>query len=219
MPKVNNLGGKPKASPRPKGKTKVASGTLFQFKVTLLCIEPAIWRRIQVHDCTLDKLHEHIQTAMGWTNSHLHQFFINGERFGDPDLLEDDVDGFEFVDSTRMMFSEILPKEGKRLAFNYEYDFGDGWDHEILFEGCPPVEITKKYPYCLEGEGACPPEDVGGIGGYQEFLAAIADPQHKEHTSMLRWCGGKFSPDEFDSDGATKAMMKGLPDWRSMRDV
>jgi hypothetical protein len=197
-------------------KTSKPSKTLYQFKITLLQSEPAIWRRIQVQDCTLDKLHEHIQTTMGWTNSHLHQFEINGERHGDLELLDDGFDDFECVDSTTTMVSDIVPKSGERCAFKYEYDFGDGWEHEVLFEGCPPIEKRKKYPLCLEGERACPPEDVGGVLGYQDFLAAIADPKHEEHETLIEWSGGSFSPEHFDPKKATREMKKGLPDWRTM---
>ena len=206
--------GKVKTGKQPRGKSKAATGTLYQFKVTLLESNPPIWRRIQVHDCTMDKLHEHIQTAMGWTNSHLHQFEIDGERFGDPELLDDGFEDFECVDSTVTMLSDILPESGQRFAFKYEYDFGDGWEHEILFEGCPPADKGKKYPLCVEGERACPPEDCGGVWGYADFLEAITNPKHEEHESFLEWCGGSFSPDEFDRKDATKAMKKGLPDWR-----
>jgi hypothetical protein len=206
-----------KTSRKAKGKKKPVTDVLYQFKITLWGSEPVIWRRIQVQDCTLDELHEHIQTAMGWTNSHLHQFEINGERYGDPELLDDGFEDFDCVGSTRTMLSDVLPKRGKRFVFTYEYDFGDGWEHEVLLEGRPPVEKGKKYPVCLEGERACPPEDVGGVWGYQEFLAAIADPEHEEHETFLEWCGGSFSPAEFDPVGATRRMVKGLPDWRAMQ--
>src|SRR5579871_2773011 len=105
-----------------------AAERVYQFKIMLKDSHPPIWRRIQVKDCTLDKLHEHIQTAMGWTNSHLHQFDIKGERYGDPELLDDGFADFECVDSTRTLLCEILPKTNKRFAFKYEYDFGDGWE-------------------------------------------------------------------------------------------
>lgn len=190
--------------------------TLYQFKITLLGSSPPIWRRIQVPDCTLDKLHEYIQTAMGWTNSHLHQFEIRGKRYGDPALLDDGFEEFDGIDSTKTMISEIMPQRSKRFAFSYEYDFGDGWEHQIAFEGCPDPAEGKRYPLCLEGEQACPPEDVGGVWGYQDFLAAIADPQHEEHETYLDWCGGSFSREKFDPQQATTAMKKGLPDWRSM---
>jgi hypothetical protein len=207
----------PKLTKQPKSKAKVASNTLYQFKITLLGSNPPIWRRIQVQDCTLDKLHEHIQTAMGWTNSHLHQFEIKGQRYGDPELLDDGFDDFECVDSTKTMVNEILPKTGKRFAFKYEYDFGDSWEHEIMFEGSPPVDPQSKYPVCLEGERACPPEDCGGVWGYSDLLEAIRNPKHEEHESMLEWIGGKFDPKKFDPGKTTKEMKKGLPDWRSMR--
>ena len=217
------IAGLPKPKPdRSKRKTtskpsaKAATTILFQFKVTLLGSAPTIWRRIQVQDCTLDNLHEHIQTAMGWTNSHLHQFEIRGERYGDPELLEAGFEDFECIDSTTTRVSELIPTTGKRFAFKYEYDFGDGWEHEVLFEGCPPTETGKKYPICLEGERACPPEDVGGVWGYQDFLTAIANPKHEEHESSLEWCGGSFSPNEFDPKKATGEMKKGLPDGKDM---
>lgn len=183
---------------------------LFQFKIMLLRTEPPIWRRIQVEDCTLDQLHEHIQTAMGWTNSHLHLFDIKGKQCGDSELLGD---GFEYVDSTRTLLSDLLPKDRKRLAFSYVYDFGDGWEHEVLFEGCPPLDPEAKYPLCLEGERACPPDDCCGVWGYAEFLEALGDEQHEDHEEMLEWVGGRFDSEAFDPVAATKRMKKGLPDW------
>lgn len=207
----------PKLTKKPRSKAKVASNTLFQFKITLAGSKPPIWRRIQVQDCTLDKLHEHIQTAMGWTNSHLHQFEIKGQRYGDPELLDDGFEDFDCEDSTKKIVSDILPKTGKRFAFKYEYDFGDGWEHEVMFEGRPSVDPKAKYPLCVEGERACPPEDCGGVWGYGDFLEAIRNPKHEEHESMLEWIGGKFDPEKFDLGKATKEMKKGLPDWRSMR--
>lgn len=202
---------KPKA---PKPKAKSAANTVFQFKITLAGSKPPIWRRIQVEDCTLDKLHEHIQTAMGWTNSHLHQFEIFEKRYGDPELLDDGFDDFKCIDSTRTKISDITPNAGKRFSFTYEYDFGDGWEHEILFEGSPKKESGKKYPLCLEGARACPPEDVGGIYGFYEFLEALADPKHEQHDDFMEW-GGDFDPKDFDAVETTKVMKKGLPDWRS----
>jgi len=202
---------------KPKAKTnpKADLNTVYQFKITLLGSKPPIWRRIQVEDCTLDKLHEYIQTAMGWTNSHLHEFEINGERYGDPELLDDGFDDSGCIDSTRTKISEILPKTGKRLKISYEYDFGDGWEHEILFEGSPKKELgkNKKYPLCLEGDRACPPEDVGGIYGFYEFLEALADPKHEQHDDFMEWAGD-FDPKEFNAKQATKAMKQGLPNWR-----
>jgi hypothetical protein len=100
---------------------------IYQIKIALKGIKPTIWRRIQVRDCTLDKLHERIQTAMGWTNSHLHHFQINGNLYGDPWLMDKNFDEFGYEDSTVTMLSKILPKSGKLFLFQYEYDFGDSW--------------------------------------------------------------------------------------------
>jgi hypothetical protein len=193
-----------------------ATERLYQFRITLLESQPPIWRRIQVKNCTLDKLHEHIQTAMGWTNSHLHQFEIDDERYGDPELLDDGFEDFHCIDSTVTKISEIVPKDGKRFRFLYEYDFGDGWEHEVLFEGCLRAEKGRRYPLCVEGERACPPEDVGGVWGYSEYLEALADPEHEEHDEYLEW-GGPFDAENFDAEKATKAMRRGLPDWRQYR--
>jgi hypothetical protein len=154
---------------------------------------------------------------MGWTNSHLHQFEIKGKRYGDPELLDDGFGDFVCLDSTKTKLSQILPKTGKRFAFKYEYDFGDGWQHEVVSEGKLPVDPKVKYPLCLEGERACPPEDCGGPWGYGDFLEAIRNPKHEEHESMLEWVGGAFDPEEFDSKKATKLMKKGLRDWRKSR--
>jgi pRiA4b ORF-3-like protein/uncharacterized protein DUF6933 len=190
------------------------SERLYQFKITLLESEPRIWRRIQIKNGTLDKLHEHIQTAMGWTNSHLHQFHIGDERYGDPELLQDCYfEDFLCVDSTMTKISEILPKSGERSQFVYEYDFGDDWQHEVLFEGCLRAKKGDRYPLCVEGERACPPEDVGGIRCYAEFLVALAAPEHERHDEYMEW-SGPFDSEKFDAKKATKRMRRGLPDWR-----
>jgi hypothetical protein len=180
---------------------------LFQFKITLLDIKPAIWRRIQVPDCTLVDLHEYIQAAFGWENCHLHQFESDGVRYSQPAPDGDDFD-MDFEDETGVLLSKLLPKSSRKARWIYEYDFGDGWRHEILFEGFPPSDPKAKCPVCLEGERACPPEDCGGPWGYGDYLAAIADPQHEQHEEMLDW-RGLFDPEEFDAKKATKEMRKG----------
>jgi hypothetical protein len=185
---------------------------IYQFKILLRDIKPPIWRRIQMRDCTLDKLHERIQTAMGWTNSHLHHFKIIGSRYGDPWLLDENFVEMNYKNSRDTMLSKILPKSGKRFSFEYEYDFGDSWWHEVLFEGCLRVEPGQRYPLCVEGERACPPEDVGGTSGYEEFLIVLSDPSDEQHEQFLRWIGGSFDPENFNSEKATKRMTRGLPD-------
>ena len=188
---------------------------LYQFKISLTVLRPLIWRRIQVRECTLDKLHEHIQTAMGWFNCHLHQFKINGEICGDPELLDD---GFEdcapFRDSTNLKLAKILPKNGQTITFEYKYDFGDCWMHEVVFEGCLRSQRGTRYPICLEGERACPPEDSGGVYQYGEYVEALFEPTHEEHARMLQW-RGEHDPTRFDSEKTTRRMRRGLPNLRN----
>ena len=131
---------------------------------------------------------------------------------GDPELLDDGFEDFDCVDSTVTKISDIVPKEGKQIGFVYEYDFGDGWEHEVLFEVCLPAEKSGRYPLCVEGERSCPPEDVGGVWGYTEFLEALADPKHEQHEEFKEWAG-PFDPEHFDSVKLTKKMLRGLPDW------
>lgn len=193
-----------------------AAKVVYQFKITLLHIQPDIWRRIQVSDGTLDDLHEFIQAAMGWTNSHLHQFTIDGQHYGDPALLEDDMGDNDCEDSTATRLSKLLARRKPSYRFEYEYDFGDGWEHEIVYEGPQPVKPKQKYPCCIDGARACPPEDIGGSWGYEEFLAAIRDRKHDEHDAMLEWVGGSFNSDRFSTSAATRAMRKRLPNWREL---
>ncbi|HVA46493.1 MAG TPA: plasmid pRiA4b ORF-3 family protein [Pirellulales bacterium] len=179
---------------------------IYQFKISLLEIKPAIWRRIQIHDCTLPDLHEYIQAAFGWWNYHLHQFEIAGTTYMEPDPDGDDW-GMEFEDERGILISKLLPQSGERTRWLYEYDFGDGWRHEVLFEGFPTADPKAKYPVCLEGARACPPEDCGGPWGYVDYLEAISNPKHKEHKDMLRW-RGPFDPEAFDAKKATREMRK-----------
>jgi Plasmid pRiA4b ORF-3-like protein len=182
---------------------------LYQFRITLLDIKPAIWRRIQVRDCTLTAFHEAIQGAFGWLDYHLHQFEIDGVEYSQPAPDGDDF-GLDFEDETGVLLSRMLPLPARRTRWTYEYDFGDGWRHEVLFEGCPPIDPRAEYPLCLEGERACPPEDCGGPWGYADFLAAIADPDHEQHEEMLTW-GGAFDPEAFDAEKATMGMRQRRP--------
>jgi hypothetical protein len=185
-------------APRPRKRAPDKySDLLFQFRVTLLDVHPPVWRRFQVRDCTLAFLHNVIQVVMGWENYHLHQFVIAGERYGPPAPDEFDF-GPKTKDENRLLLSSLLPKTAKRIRWIYDYDFGDGWRHEVLFEGYPALDKEQKYPLCLEGERACPPEDCGGPWGYADFLDAIKKSRHEQHEDMLKWIGEDFDPDEFD---------------------
>ncbi|MFM7150309.1 MAG: plasmid pRiA4b ORF-3 family protein [Gemmataceae bacterium] len=192
----------PKSRKRPLKKTDL----LYQFKITLLDVKPAIWRRIQVPDCNLNDLHEYIQAAFGWWNSHMHQFEIAGRTYSQPSPFGDDF-GMEFRDETDVLLSTLIPKSGGRFRWIYEYDFGDGWRHEIVFEGFPAADPKAKVPLCLEGKRACPPEDCGGPWGYADYLAIMANPKHRDYKEMLEW-NGPFDPEAFDVKKATTAMRK-----------
>jgi DNA-binding MarR family transcriptional regulator len=166
---------------------------IYQIKVMLEDSKPPIWRRILVPgNVTLGRLHDILQVAMGWTDSHLHQFIIEGAYYGEP---HPDY-GFEMRSETRARLDQIVPGEG--FKFRYEYDFGDSWLHMLVVEKILPPEPEQQYPICVKGKRACPPEDVGGIWGYESFLQAIHEADHPEHADYLDWIGGEFDPEVFD---------------------
>lgn len=170
---------------------------IHQLKVTLKHFRPPIWRRILVTgDTTLDRLHQILQAAMGWTDSHLHQFKVRGKFYG---VLNDDYLGWlEMLDEEKFNLNEIV--KGERGKFVYEYDFGDSWEHDVVVEKILPPEPGMHYPIYIKGRRACPPEDVGGVWGYAEFLDALRDPEHPEHEGYWEWVGGEFDPEYFDLD-------------------
>ncbi len=168
--------------------------TACRLKITLQGSKPPIWRRIEVPGNTsLDDLNLMIQGAMGWTNSHLHGFEIGGENYSilDPEFGADDC-----LDETKFRLQRLVPVE--KAKFTYTYDWGDGWEHLVLVEKIMPPEPGVEYPRCVAGARACPPEDVGGVWGYAEFLEAISDPKHERHEESLEWIGGEFDPEAFD---------------------
>jgi hypothetical protein len=190
-------------------KNKKPTKTIYQFKITLLDSKPKIWRRIQIPDCKLNTLHYHIQAVMGWNNSHLHHFEIKGERYGIPKHLDYDGDG-SIIDSKKILLSDLLANAGKKFAFEYTYDMGDNWEHEVLFEGVVKADPKTKYPVCVEGERACPPEDCGGVPGYEHLLEVLRDPSQEEYPDALHWVGEDFDPERFDVQLATVRMVREL---------
>jgi hypothetical protein len=186
--------------------------TVYRFKIVLRDSAPEIWRRIETQDVSLGQLHALIQTAMGWTNSHLHQFEIAGIRYTDPRFLTDDLDDFGAIDYSRLRISDLVAKYGAKLRMGYEYDFGDGWQHDVVLEEVTDPERGIRYPRCTEGARACPPEDVGGVYGFADFVEAITNPSHSEHDDYLEW-HGPFDPADFNAAKATRRMRKGLPTW------
>ena len=154
---------------------KAEGSLVYQLEVMLKEIEPPIWRRFQVPaSLTLAQFHNTLQIVMGWTDSHLHRFIINGREYGRPDYEERLADDAPIWDERRVRLAKLFPVIP--AAFLYEYDYGDGWMHVIVVEGFWTASPGVHYPRCLEGKRACPPEDVGGVGGYEELLAVLADP-------------------------------------------
>jgi hypothetical protein len=179
------------------------SAQIYQLKITLRGSKPPVWRRVLVPGkFSLYKLHQIIQIVMGWTNSHLHQFTIDGRHYSIPSS----EDWEPVIDERRHFLNQIAPREKRK--FVYEYDFGDTWEHEIVVEKILLPEAGIKYPMCINGKLACPPEDVGGIWGYDTFLKAINDPNHEEHDSYLEWIGGEFNPEEFNLDEINQALRR-----------
>ena len=175
----------------------------YQLKITLEDVKPTIWRRVVVPaDRSLAALHDVVQIALGWTHSHLHAFDIGGHRFGRPDHM----DGFDdLVDERRHMLGQLV---GPRQRFGYEYDFGDGWQHQIVVE--KELVSTDESPSvkCLDGARACPPEDCGGAYGYIDLLDAITDPKHEQHRELRDWIGGRFDAEAFDVKAVNAKLAK-----------
>jgi len=175
---------------------------VYQFKITLTGSKPSIWRRILVpSNYSFWDLHVAIQDSMGWLDYHLHMFEMKNSttnrkvEIGIPD--EDD----------KIFSRVVLPDHKEKISkyFNtnnrnarYEYDFGDSWIHTIKFEKILPASIGERYPQCIDGKMACPPEDCGGIGGYYNLLSVLSDPKNEEYDEMIEWSGGEFNPEIFD---------------------
>lgn len=173
---------------------------LYELRVVIKGIEPPVWRSIQVPEsATLHRLHQVMQVAMGWANSHLFLFHVGGKVYGEPSPEWES----EVSDATATTLREIV-SEGNP-SFLYEYDLGDSWMHEIALQRAVEAEGEER-PRCTGGARACPPEDCGGSPGYEYFLEAISDPGHEEHESMLQWIGGHFDPEAFDAAAVDRAL-------------
>lgn len=175
----------------------------YQIKITLLGCQPPIWRRLTLSsDTTLGQLHRIIQIAMGWGDAHLHLFKAdNGALYGPPDV-DDDLMKLKEEDSVTL--GEVLRKP--RESLRYEYDFGDDWAHDIVLEKSLPLVGEAPVPTCEKAVGACPPEDVGGPGGYAHLLEVLQDSSDPEYQPMLDWLGD----DAFDPEGVNLEEMNEL---------
>jgi Plasmid pRiA4b ORF-3-like protein len=177
-----------------------ASGRVYQLHIALRGIRPPVWRRVQVPGTfTLARVHDVIQTVFGWTDSHLHQFYIDGATYGKPLDFDEAV-----LNETKTTLAKAAGASVKR--FMYVYDFGDDWVHDVSVEKVFSGNSGSEVPVCLGGKRHRPPEDCGGVHGYREFLKAIRSPGHEEHASMLEWVGGSFDPEAFDLAFVNRAL-------------
>ena len=177
-------------------KKKKRETPIYQLKIVLREIEPHIWRILQIKgSASLGKLHDYIQGVMGWTNSHLHEFIIKGLSYGSDEQFGEEMDDHDMHDEKTIRLNKLL-KEGD--SFEYIYDFGDYWEHDILVEKILPPKEGVYYPVCIYGERACPPEDCGSPTGYEELLAVLADPTHEDHKHFRGWAGEDYDPEECD---------------------
>ncbi|HEY0281854.1 MAG TPA: plasmid pRiA4b ORF-3 family protein [Rhizomicrobium sp.] len=180
---------------------------VVRLKITLVDTEPAIWRRVEVPSAiTLKDLHAVIQAAMGWENSHLYQFHVGRQTINGPGFVDVGFSGQHNITAARVGLNELVESKVKR--FDYLYDMGDSWEHELRVEKVLPAEPATRYPRFIGGAGACPPEDVGGLPGFYNLLEALEDPKHPNHEDMLDWCGGRFDPNALDEASIRKRLSR-----------
>jgi hypothetical protein len=178
--------------------------TIYQLKIILTDLQPSIWRRALVEDCTLLKLHKIIQVCMGWENVSMWRFEIDGEECGD-DVMDEDFE-WEVISARKRKLSRFIEADIKR--FQYTYDFEDKWVHVIQVEKILEADPKVKYPRCIDGKRACPPQSCGGPWGYEEFLDAIADPDVVEPVQILPWMDDEFDSEAFDLNGVNRELAK-----------
>ncbi len=179
-----------------------SSRQVFQFHLSLVGTTPPIWRRILVPaDFTLSQLHRVIQAVMDWTDDHLHQFNIAGRVYGIPD-----PDGMlQFIDDRTVRLRDLNLTRRNRIS--YTYDFGDEWVHVLKVEEVSQGDSDDIRALCMAGERSAPPEDVGGVFGYEELLVARSDPSHERHDEAKEWIGD-FDPEYFSIEEANKRLRK-----------
>ncbi len=177
---------------------------ILQLKITLLGIEPKIYRIVQVPaTITLRNLHKVLQRVMEWENYHLYQFVKDRDSFGPKSR---DFDMPEVQNDKSVPVADLLPKPRHKML--YEYDFGDGWLHEILLQKILPAEEGVRYPVCIEGKYAGPPEDSGGPPGYCDLLEALDDPAHEGHEVAKDWLGEDYDAEFFDLEEVNRRLRR-----------
>ncbi|MGH3620416.1 MAG: plasmid pRiA4b ORF-3 family protein [Sciscionella sp.] len=194
---VAELPAKPRTSDQPV--------PVYQIKVALRGAKPPIWRRLEVPaDISLARLHQVIQVAFDWYDSHMHVFETPYGEFGTADAE------LGYRAEAPVTLEQVAPDA--RSKIHYRYDFGDDWEHDILVEKVLDREETVSYPRCTGGRRAAPPEDCGGIWGYSDLTEILSDPAHPEHEERLEWLGldeaADFDPAGFDANTVTQALSR-----------
>lgn len=172
---------------------------VYQFKIMLKGTKPPVWRRIQVPETyTFWDLHVAIQDAMGWLDYHLHAFELVNPFTGIKTEIgmPDEEFGREILPEWKQKIADWFSTENR--SADYRYDFGDNWEHIVKLEKILPRNKNVRYPTCIDGKRTCPPEDCGGVWGYEDFLEAMKNPNHERHEELLEWIGGEFDPEHFD---------------------
>jgi hypothetical protein len=186
------------------------SFTLYTLHVQIRDVSPPVWRRINVEGATtLRKLHHILQAAFGWSSSHLHEYEIEHSRYAmfDIDDVLDSMDPDATFDDRKTKLQKVAYPG---LRFVYEYDFGDGWNHDIVVETMKFIDGEPQgIAYISAGARACPPEDVGGPWGYENFLTTLRDEPDSEEGQRLRtWIGDGFDPEQFDRHAANATLLR-----------
>ena len=173
---------------------------IYQIKVLLEGTKPTVYRTIEIpENATFFDLHMVIQIAFNWYDAHLHEFRKENLLISDPEFYDDVMYEFEdekLVNENKIQISEILQSPKDKIK--YLYDFGDSWEHSVTLEKITDAIDGVEYPRCIRGKRCTPPEDVGGVWGFEEFKEAMADPHHEEHESYKEWYGGDFDSEFVD---------------------
>ena len=195
--------------PKKKHKSSLSKPCLITLRIELVGTTPLVWRRITLDGrSNFANLHHVIQAAMGWHDAHLHQFRINNRYIGVPDP-ESDAPEWHTEDERKVFLNRVLTDDA---VFTYLYDFGDGWEHRLLveeYDDSDDLRFGDGDAWVDAGERACPPEDCGGVGGFQDFLEKLENEPYSDESKELRvWAGLDYDPARFDRLAANAAIKR-----------
>lgn len=188
-----------------------STARVYELRISLRDVEPDVWRRLRVRsDVTLSELHRTLQIVMGWQDTHLHRFHAGDQVYGprDPEYPEQ-------RDERRAVVADVMTAGEGRLV--YEYDFGDGWSHDVVLERIFDPDAAETYPNVVDGRRSCPPEDCGGPLGYEDLLHALANPRQRRNRELVEWVGESFDPEAFTVEATNRALLRGRGRRRSVR--